>query len=223
MNFDFSSQHAALPSSPGPQTTAPFGLIVPGSPVRVNFAPADSTGLRFALALTPSDFPGPLATITEIVFFLMPNTPLPPDHGVVCYWQIAATTSPSPGVPPPSTGFQPLGSITPDRPSTVFQTGWSEHEQVVEVSSSGQPVIVTIGASLEPLQTIQNMGIDVHKGRLYVAQKIASDLFKFMQSFDTGTGGAGQMVVPTNIFERWWQRFSKRFERDPNFFLRSSD
>jgi hypothetical protein len=55
-----------------------------------------------------------------------------------------------------------------------------------------------------------------------VAQKIATDLFHFMQSFDTGAV-AGQMVVPNNIFDRWMQRFEARFKRDPNFFMKTQE
>jgi hypothetical protein len=44
-----------------------------------------------------------------------------------------------------------------------------------------------------------------------------------MQSFDTGAAGASQMVVPNNIFDRWFRRFENRFQRDPNFFLKSDD
>jgi len=224
MEISFVQQPNAPPVPSAAQQ--PFGLVVPGISVRTEFAPVDPTNMKFALKLTcPGDINVPLASITEIVFFSLPNVPLPPDHGVLCYWQIAAAQPSVPGQEPPSTGFELLGAITPDRPSVVFHTGWSEHEQLMEVSSSGQPVVVTIGASLEPLPNIQNIGAikNPSENRLYVAQKIAADLYKYMQSFDTGQGGHGQMVVPNNIFDLWFQRFENRFRRDPNFFLKSSD
>lgn len=221
MNFDVIPQYGSPLIPPGREF---FGLIVPGGPLRTNFSPVDNTGLKFSMQLAANDLPGPLPSITELVFFLLPNIPLPHNHGVVCYWQIAATVSLSPGQPPPSTGFELLGATTPDRPSIVFQTRWSEHEQALEATNSGQPVVVTIGVSLEPLDSIRNLSsFDPFSQRLFVAEKIAMDLFKFMQSFDTGTAGSSQMVVPKNIFDRWFQRFENRFRRDPNFFLRSSD
>jgi hypothetical protein len=59
-----------------------------------------------------------------------------------------------------------------------------------------------------------------------VAKKIATDLFNFLQSFgDTGTGGNvknGWMMVPVNVFDRWFKRFEGKIERDPNFFMKSS-
>jgi hypothetical protein len=224
MDVDFSQQQVA-PASPsnGPQQA--FGLVVPGGPVRTDFVPVDASGLKFSLRLNcPGDLPTPLTSVTELVFFLLPSAPLPPDLGVLCYWQIeAATVAPGQGTPA-STGFELLGAITPTRPSSVFHTGWSEHEQVNEVTSLGVPVTVTIGVSLEPLATLDNVGaMNTKQGRLFIAQKIASDLFKFMQSFDTGAAGASQMVVPNNIFDRWFRRFENRFQRDPNFFLKSDD
>ena len=61
--------------------------------------------------------------------------------------------------------------------------------------------------------------------RPLVAQRIAQDLFNFMLSFDTGAGGGSNpvMVVPKNIFERWWTRFESKSKRDPNFFLKQQD
>ena len=69
-----------------------------------------------------------------------------------------------------------------------------------------QHVTVTIGVSIEPLQNVQNLAhnntVD-HSWRTLVAQKIAQDLYNFMQSFDTGGAVRDQqMVVPQNIFER---------------------
>ena len=106
----------------------------------------------------------------------------------------------------------------------MFATGWSEHEQVIEMSQNS--VQITVGISLEPLANIQNVGAfseNIQRSKLFVAQMIAQDLFKFMQSFDTGDSGTNMVSVPKNIFDRWFQRFQNRFQRDPNFFLKSSD
>jgi hypothetical protein len=219
------------------------GLLIDGLPIRTDFQPIDASGQKFALKLyCPGDLPTPISRISEIVLFLMPNVPIPPGYGVMAYWQITAaitTTSPTgqqSQQEPPSTGFELLGSLTPSRPSGVFTTGWSDHEQLLEVSSSGQAVYVTIGVAFEPLGNIQNIqersgdnsnNNNMTNRRLFVAQKIAMDLFVFMKSFDTGEGGGSgnnsNMVVPKNIFDRWFQRFEARFRRDPNFFLRDKD
>lgn len=196
------------------------GLLIPGYPVRTDFQAIDQG--KFVLTLNcPGDLACPLASVTEIGLFLLPNITLPPGHGVLCYWQITAATA-QPGQSPAATGYELLGPMTAHKPSAVFPTGWAEHEQLVEISSTGVPVRVTIAVSIEPQNNIENITLKPER-RLFVAQKVAMDLFQFMQSFDAGTGGPGNMVVPNNIFDRWLQRFEAKFRRDPNFFLRSQD
>ena len=57
----------------------------------------------------------------------------------------------------------------------------------------------------------------------HVAMKIAMDLFNYMQSFDTGVGGGGNMLVPKNVFDRWMSRFEAKVRVDPTFFMKSAD
>ena len=216
---------------PPPQAAAAFGIVIPGRPVRTDFVPVDASGLKYTLNLScPGDLVPPLAMIREIVFFILPGITLPPDHGVLCYVQLTAAPNPSTvpinSEPAASTGFELLGALTPEQPSSVFQTGWSEKEQLLELVSRGTPLMVTIAASIEPLANIQNLSTNSNnnqEGRLFVAQQIAYDLFDFMRSFDTGNAGPGNMIVPQNIFDRWFKRFENRFKRDPNFFMKKRE
>lgn len=206
-----------VPSASSPTQGPAFGLIVPGKPLRTDFVAVDATkyALSFALDI-------PLQTVREIVMMKLPQFDLPSGHGVLCYWQITAQL----GAETRSTGFELLGALADSQPTAIFQTGWSEHDQVAELSSSGAALQVSIGVSLESLSNIQNLGNaadKVQQGKLYVAQKVAEDLFKYMLSFDTGASGGDSVVVPKNIFDRWFQRFKTRFQRDPNFFLRNSE
>ena len=207
------------PQSPPANHQPPFGLIIPDHPLRTEFVPVDNSGLRFAIRLQcPGDIRVPLASINDIVFFCLPTVPLPENMGVMVYWQLTEANGPA------STGFELLGAITPQKPSAVFRPGWSEHEQLLQVAKSGTPVVLTIGASLEPLETVQNTRQDrTTEQRLFAAQKIAKDLFNYMLSFDAGSGGAGNIVVPHSIFERWFKRFESRFRRDPSFFMRDTE
>lgn len=208
-----------------PLAPAVFGLIVPGCPVRSDFLPAvdgAAAAAKFALALTcPGDIAAPLLAVTELVVFAATTIPL--DLGVLCYWQIAASNSNATAAAA-STGFALLGALTAAKPSAVFPTGWSENEQLIELLQTSSSLILTIGLSLEPVSNLQNLGACPNGSdhKLFVAQKIAADLFCFMQSFDTTGGAGGHMVVPTNIFDRWYQRFENRFRRDPNFFLKAA-
>lgn len=228
MDINFSTSQTSTAAAPAAQA---FAVVFSGFPVRTDFAPVDASGLKFACRLqSPGDIPSPLATVSDIVLFLLPNVPLPPDHGVLCYWQLSVTNSP-PGVELTSTGFELLGALTPDQPSNIFYTGWGENEQVIQLTASGTPVVLTIGLSLEPLGNIGNIlsasgtnnSLQRQQNRLWVAQKIGADLFAFMRSFDTGAAGVGNMVVPTNIFDRWFRRFEARMQRNPNFFLKEHE
>jgi Protein of unknown function (DUF775) len=188
------------------------GFVVPGGPVRTDFIPTSPNKLTLTLN-APGDLPTPISSVSDVVCFLLPNAPLPPTHGLLIYWQVL--------IPPDiSTGFELLGALTPSRPSCIFRTHWPEHEQV---SSIPGPCQVILGVSVEPLNEIQNIPSESFDTRLYAAKKIAMDLFRYMQSFDAGTAGSGQLVVPNNIFDRWLQRFESKFRRDPNFFMKQED
>lgn len=232
MELDNSSvQAATIPqasfvgSSPAQSPTfaqQPFnlGLIVPGGPVRTDFVQVDATGTKFSLTLNcPGDLPSPPTLVNELILFL--GAPLAPNTGLLLYWQLSYPNETQSG------GFELLGALTMNRPSEILRTGWSEHDQFLAIPPQQQNVTITIGISIEPLESVQNLASNTstnHSKRPLVAQKIALDLYNFMQSFDTGGAvGNQQMVVPQNIFERWWNRFENKSKRDPNFFLKNSD
>ena len=250
------------PSQPQPQ---PFGLILPGKDVITNFAPADATGSKFTLEipfpLTPSTsmesstssptpaFPASQlpSAVHDLVFFLLPNIPLPSETGALLYWSASIIPSSNIGmnVSPPqslSSGFEVLGALTPTQTSTILPTGWSSHERLQELIQECQyhperyaGIQITLGISLEPLANVSNLQIDPvqqfhsrKEGKKNVAKKIATDLYNYLKSFDdTGSGSgnsarSGWMTVPDNVFDRWFKRFEGKIERDPNFFMKSS-
>jgi protein Hikeshi len=218
-----------------------LGLVVPGGLVRTDWVPVDATGTKWSLTLSsPGDLPCPVTVVNELVCFLLPSPLLPSNHGVLLYWQAHVVSSSSGSTASMMhqdtvTGFEVFGSLTPQRPSAILRTGWSEHDQLVSVMGIPPPpcVTVTIGVSIEPLEQIQNIvgsgnsnsaSAAATARRPLVAQKIALDLFNFMSSFDTGSSPSSTtMVVPKNIFERWWKRFEAKSQRDPNFFLKPQD
>lgn len=216
MDLDFSASAGFAPSQQQ-LTTQVVGLIVPGGPVRTDFVPVDASGTKFSLVLnSPGDLPTPLSLVPELVGFVVPNAPIPTNHGILLYWQLSTANGQS--------GFEILGSLTPEKQSEVFRTGWAEHDQFLGLQP-GQQCTISIGVSIEPLESVINLSSGVSSvdaRRPFVAQKIGQDLYNFMQSFDTNAGANQQMIVPTNIFERWWKRFEAKSKRDPNFFLKSS-
>ena len=57
--------------------------------------------------------------------------------------------------------------------------------------------------------------------RYFFAHKIAKDLHNFMSSFSADSGSSDTLIVPSNIFNRWMQRFEDKYRRDPNFMMKS--
>jgi hypothetical protein len=188
--------------------------------MRTDFVPADASGTKYTLSLnSPGDLPSPLNLVNELVFFLLPGAAVPPNMGVLIYWQLECANGQS--------GFELLGSLVPStRPSDIFRTGWAEHEQFLTLAPN-QPAKVNIGVSIEPLESVQNVTAkedQLNNVTSFVAQKIGQDLFNYMRSFDTGGATGNQaIVVPANTFDKWWQRFERKLQRDPNFFLKQSD
>ena len=82
--------------------------------------------------------------------------------------------------------------------------------------------IVQLLVSLETYQTIANLellssGVDDRKE---FAIKIARDLFLYMTSFSQQTQLGEMLVVPTDILDKWIERFNRRYSIDPNFMLK---
>ena len=224
-----------MSSQPQSNSTLPsqvFGLVIPGKEVITNFAPADASGTKYSLTIP---FPtnqnsnnnkqdNDITSVSDIVFFLLPNISLPTNSGAMIYWSAAGSQETT-----PSSSFELLGALTPAQASIILRTGWSTneplHNLISSLSSSPNAFVnITFGISIEPLENINNLNV-THKNineRKNVAQKIALDLFNYLQSFDdTQKNGTGWMNVPTNVFDRWIKRFEMKMGRDPNFFMKN--
>jgi hypothetical protein len=74
------------------------------------------------------------------------------------------------------------------------------------------------------LETINNLELTFSgvEDRFAFAHKIAMDLFQYMASFSTGGGSSnGMMVVPMNVFDKWMERFTRKYNLDPNFMMKT--
>ena len=210
-----------------------FGLIIPGKEVITNFIPADPTGTKYTLTVpfpstqtSSNNDADSLTSITDVVFFLLPNITLPPNTGALIYWSAAGNHELT-----PSSSFELLGALTPNRTSSIFRTGWSTNEPLHQLlqsvcSNPNSHINITFGISIEPLDNVNNLQPVLQRNsneRKSVAQKIALDLFNYLQSFDdTQQNRNGWMNVPTNVFDRWFKRFEMKLGRDPNFFMNNS-
>lgn len=176
-----------------------FGVVVPGRPVITEFQVVDDQR-----CITLIDQPW---SITEVTFFLVNNGCIPPGYGAILFYAV-----------PPFTNWVLLGSIDPSKPSGIFRTSWTTNEEIQKCSQ------VQLGVSLEPLETIRNLEITNSgvEDRFSFAHKIALDLFQYLSSFtSSSSGGNNTMVVPVNIFDRWLERFERRYKMDPNFMMKN--
>eukprot|EP01041_Mallomonas_annulata_P006767 gene6767-13713_t len=180
-------------------TSVPFfGVVAPGRPVITDFRPIDETKCVV-------EFIDP-TSITELTFFMLPSSPVPPGFGAVLYYSV-----------PPFQQWEIIGAISPEKPSGIFRTSWATKEDMI-----GCP-LVQLGVSLESLDTIKNLdlllsGVD---DRRQFAHKIALDLFQFMTSFSHPCQN-GQMIIPTNLLDRWMEKFDRKYSMDPNFMMKNN-
>lgn len=165
--------------------------------------------------------------VSELVFFLLPGVTLPQDHGAMLFWQIVSTPATNNMSNTPfsatTTEFELVGAIANHKPSGAFRTGWATNETLSSaINAPSSTITINLGVSIEPMSRVQNAGVMEDK-TIFVAKKIAMDLFNYMQSFDAGGGGGGNMVVPKNIFDRWMSRFETKSRVDPNFFMKNTE
>ena len=75
------------------------------------------------------------------------------------------------------------------------------------------------------LSTIENLNLtnSGYEDRFAFAHKIAMDLFQYMVSFSQNNSNSpnGMMVVPSNIFDSWFDRFNRKYKQDPNFMMKN--
>ncbi|OQR83460.1 hypothetical protein ACHHYP_14674 [Achlya hypogyna] len=177
---------------------AQFGMVIAGRPVVTDFAEISPTQYVVDV-LYPQQ-------VTDITFFLLPQSPVPPGYAAVLYFAV-----------PHLQNWQLLGSVFAEKPSAIFRTSWPTHPDV-----ANQPVL-QLGVSIEPVDNVKNLGIEASglEERKSFAHKIALDLFNFMSSFSTSTDRS-LMVIPTNLLDRWMERFEAKYRRDPNFMMKAS-
>ncbi|CAM9264576.1 unnamed protein product [Scytosiphon promiscuus] len=184
--------------------TVPFGIIVPGRPVIPEFRAIDTSKCVTEI-VNPRE-------VDEVVFFLLPTSPVPAGHAAVLYFSVPSATTGA------FEHWELLGALAAGKPSGVFRTGWPTNEQM---QSCG---VVQLGVSIESEDTVTNLqlGAGGVQDRKDFALKIAKDLFQFMSSFSQSTqAGPELMVVPTNVLDRWITRFESKYSRDPNFMLKN--
>jgi hypothetical protein len=167
------------------------------------------------------------AQVTDITFFLLPGSPVPPGFGgeqcshyctlistiLLIPWTVALAVLYF--AVPALQNWQLLGTVFAEKPSAIFRTSWPTHPDVV-----GQPVL-QLGVSIESLDNVKNLGIEASglEERKAFALKIAQDLFNYLSSFST-SNNQSYLTIPTNLLDKWMERFEAKYRRDPNFMMK---
>jgi hypothetical protein len=201
--------HPLAAMNPNP-VALPFVMLIPSQPPTSLYTQLSPT--QFSTTLH-----NPLGT-SDIVIYLNPAVPIPPDYGIVVYSSVASPSSL--GIPASAAPeWKLLGAITTTCPSVILRTGFTTDESVTPTS------VVNLGISIEPVSTIANLSsaYEPSENRLHIAKQIAMNLYNYMASFTVPGQPKGQMVVPSNVFEMWYSRFEDKYKRDPSFFMKTQD
>ena len=79
---------------------------------------------------------------------------------------------------------------------------------------------------LSELETVVRVSQETDLNKAF-AQKVVINLFNYMSSFnqisEQQSQQQGVMVVPTNTLSKWYDRFLKKYELDPNFVFKSTE
>ncbi|XP_056175828.1 uncharacterized protein LOC115673922 [Syzygium oleosum] len=192
-----------------------FGVVFPDRsfPIDIStFAQIDT----FHWVLDMNTFVGEAYDqVREMCIFLLNGLALPPDKALAVYVQ-------SPGSP-----FVYCGAVTVSRPSAVLPLPWPEPggDAAAGGGAAGQPLQLTspgaaplsakIGVSVEDLGALPSLDAAAGRRIERMAMRVGENLFNFMQSF-CGVDGS-KLVVPTDILDRWFNKFQERAKRDPDY------
>jgi hypothetical protein len=106
--------------------------------------------------------------------------------------------------------WQYLGQLSNQRISDFFRLGQSLED--IPSDQLGQYQL-HIGIALQPLEELnQQVPVAVFDNTkvLHSARGIAEDLHRYISSFER---------VPNNVIDRWYDRFQKRHQHEPYFWL----
>ena len=54
------------------------------------------------------------------------------------------------------------------------------------------------------------------------ARRVAIDLYRFLESFNVSAAG-NQLVLPSDVLDRWMAKFDHKFRRDPDFLMHAGE
>jgi hypothetical protein len=109
------------------------------------------------------------------------------------------------------------GCVTLSEPSNTFNLTWP-----IDPRTGAFYEDASIGVSLEPLDECLSKDAKISGSKELFAQRVALDLWNFLKSFTTGNE-TEHLVVPRNVFDNWFVKFTTKFRRDPDFLTRNQN
>mmetsp|Transcript_4418 Transcript_4418/g.3658 ORF Transcript_4418/g.3658 Transcript_4418/m.3658 type:complete len:162 (+) Transcript_4418:177-662(+) len=150
------------------------------------------------------------ATITTVAFFL--NKALPDDLAGTLNYSI-----------PPYENLQFLGAISNNRPSDIFNTGFSLNPSVNELTE------LKFVIKAEPLESLKEIVEESKNNEIQkeYPKKVAQNLYNYLSSYNKkGLLPVHQeeefLVIPTDFFDKWIVKFEEKYKHDPNFIMKSN-
>jgi len=189
-----------VPTTDNGSTTPFCGVVASGRAICTDFQPIGDNKY-----VTPMPHP---RLVPEISVFLLPTFQQATSQGLglSVYWCKDGAN------------WQLIGSLSANKPSDIFRTGWSEDPELANCP------MIQLGVAIESIQQIQattGHGANEVGHRLRTSQCIAQNLFQYMESFSQThqQNGSEFLILPTDCLSKWLQRFEHKVKRDPQFFM----
>ena len=113
-----------------------------------------------------------------------------------------------------------IGAIANARPSDIFHPGFALNPTV---NTLPEIKLVVQLKSLEEIELNVRISQETDLQKEY-AKKVAHNLFNYLKSFeDANNVGPGMMVIPVNSLDKWYEKFSRKYDMDPNFVYKSTE
>lgn len=145
--------------------------------------------------------------LKELMVFLVQPGMLPPDMALGVYVKTGLSE------------WVYRGCVHAGHPSEVMPIQWPQPDSGPVPPGPGA---AQIGISIEPgAEIIHKEGSKVGAKEDF-AKRVGMDLFRYMESFQTQAMG-DHIIVPANVLDRWFIKFSDKFRRDPDFLTRDTN
>lgn len=117
--------------------------------------------------------------------------------------------------------MQFLGAVANERSSDTFSTGFPFKEDLQFTET------VKICIQAQTFEEIANL-VPASDGQKEYSKLVAHNLYNFMMSYHNpemlvnNQTGREYLVIPSDVFTRWMKKFDEKYQKDPNFILKTT-